>query len=142
MSTVNPDGEAAIFRDSTGICSFQGLNRDQEMEWLQAITGFNITRDEVDKTMVQRWTTMSRITLLLAGWTYKDDVNPPRWYEPLPEGPFAGAKIDRTIENQKKQDFYKALGWDTQGVPTAATLKAGGFEAFDGLMAPLRAKTT
>jgi aldehyde:ferredoxin oxidoreductase len=111
------------------------------MEWLQAITGFGITREELEKTMVQRWTTMNRVTQLLAGWTYKDDVNPPRWYEPLPEGPYKGAKVDRAIENQKKQAFYQALGWDTQGVPTTATLKAGGFEAFESLLAPLRANT-
>jgi hypothetical protein len=38
--------------------------------------------------MVPRWTTMNRVALLLAGWTYKDDINPPRAYDPLPDGPF------------------------------------------------------
>jgi aldehyde:ferredoxin oxidoreductase len=111
------------------------------VEWLQAITGFGVTREEVEKSIL-RWTTMARISLLASGWTYKDDVNPPRFYEPLPEGPYKGMKVDKVIEDQKKQAYYKTLGWDTQGVPTTATLKAGGFEAFDSLMAPLRARTT
>ena len=139
-STAVETGEANIFRDSTGICSFQSLNRDQEMEWLQAVTGFGVTTDELNKVMVPRWTTMMRVALLLAGRTYKDDVNPPRWYEPLPDGPFKGMRVSKAIEEQKKQAFYKALGWDSQGVPTTATLQAAGFAAYESALAPLRAK--
>jgi aldehyde:ferredoxin oxidoreductase len=139
-STVIPTGEENIFRDSTGICSFQSLSRDQELEWLQAITGFGITRDEFQKVLVPRWTTLMRVSLLLGGRTYKDDVNPPRWYEPLPEGPFKGMKVDQAVENKVKQEFYKNLGWDSQGVPTTATLEAHGFAAYDAALAPLRAK--
>ena len=129
-----------MFGDTLGQCSMQGLNRDQQVEWLQAITGFGVTTDEVAKVMLPRWATMTRITLLLAGWTYKDDVNPPRAYTPLPEGPFKGSKVDKAIENQRKQQYYTAMGWDTQGVPTTATLQAHGYSAFDASLAPLRAK--
>ncbi len=138
--TVAVAREDALFRDSSGICSFQGLTRDQEIEWLQAITGFGITKDVLENTMITGWTTMMRVSMLLAGWTYKDDVNPPRAYEPLPDGPFKGMKVDKTIEEKKKQDYYKFLGWDTQGVPTADTLKKVGLDAFESVMAPLRAK--
>jgi aldehyde:ferredoxin oxidoreductase len=139
--TVAAAREDSIFRDSSGICSFQGLTRDQEVEWLQAITGFGITKAQLEGTLIPNWTTMMRIPLLLAGWTYKDDVNPPRAYEPLPDGPFKGMRVDKAIEEQKKQDYYKTLGWDTQGVPTTDALKKAGLEAFDSALAPLRAKT-
>jgi aldehyde:ferredoxin oxidoreductase len=139
-SRVTPTGEAAIFGDSSGLCNFSGLNQDQQLEWLQAITGFGVTRDELSKVMVPRWTTMMRVSLLMAGWTSKDDVNPPRAYTPLPEGPFKGAKVDRAVEDKMKQEFYAALGWDRQGVPTTATLQAMGFAAFESALAPLRAK--
>ncbi len=138
-STASPAGEAGMFGDSVGQCGGQGLNRDQQIEWLQAITGFGVTTDELTKVMLPRWATMNRIALLLAGWTYKDDVNPPRTYEPLPEGPFKGKRVDKAIESQKKQDYYTFMGWDKQGVPTAATLQAHGFGGFDGALAPLRA---
>ena len=141
MSTVRPDREDALFRDSSGVCSFQGLSRDMEIEWLQAITGFGITVDELEKEMIPRWTTMNRIPLLLAGWTHRDDVNPARFYEPLPEGPFKGKSVSKTIENQKKQVFYQAAGWDSRGVPTTETLRTCGFEGFDGALAPLRVHT-
>ena len=39
MSTCSPVGERACWGDSLGMCSFQGLNQDQQSEWLQAITG-------------------------------------------------------------------------------------------------------
>jgi aldehyde:ferredoxin oxidoreductase len=137
-STAAANGEGAIFGDSVGMCSFQGLSRDQQIEWLQAITGFGVTADMVEGSMMQRWTTMQRIPLLLSGWTAKDDTNPLRFYEPLPEGPYKGARTDKVLENKMKQDYYVALGWDRQGVPTTETLKKWGFEAFDSALAPLR----
>lgn len=139
--TVAYAREDALFRDSSGICSFQGLTRDQEIEWLQAITGFGITKDQMEKEMIINWATMMRVSLLLAGWTYKDDVNPPRAYEPLPDGPYKGMKVDKNIEETKKQQFYAAQGWDKEGVPTAEALKKAGLESFESVIAPLRAKT-
>jgi aldehyde:ferredoxin oxidoreductase len=140
VSTVIADREDRFVADSTGQCTFLGLTRDQEVEILQATTGFGITKDELEKQLVYRWTTANRIPLLLAGWTYKDDVNPPRFYEPLPDGPYKGKFTDKTIEETKKQAYYKSQGWDTQGVPTTDTLKKCGLDAFDGALAPLRAK--
>jgi aldehyde:ferredoxin oxidoreductase len=142
MGTVSATSEDAIFTNSNGICSFQSFNLDQQVEWLQAVTGFGISKEELQKTLIPRWTTMHRVPLLVSGWTYQDDVNPPRCYEPLPDGPYKGFKVDREIEHKKKQTFYEAQGWDTQGVPTAATLKDAELEAFDGLIAPLRVRTT
>ena len=84
--------------------------------------------------------TMFRISLLMGGRTYKDDANPPRAYVPLPDGPFKGNKLDKAVEEKRQQEFYAAMGWDTQGVPTTATLQKHGFQAFDGALAPLRAK--
>ena len=138
-STANPTGESGLFGDSTGQCNFQGISRDQQVEWMQAITGFGITSDEITKVMIPRWTTMNRVALLLAGRTYKDDVNPARAYTPLPEGPYKGNKVDRAEEEKMKQAFYATMGWDKQGVPTSANLQTCGYSAFDGAIAPLRA---
>ena len=138
-STASAGGETAMFGDTLSICSFQGLNRDQQLEWLQAITGFGITNDEVVKVMIPRWMTMNRISLLLGGRTYKDDVNPPRAYTPLPEGPLKGGKVDKAQEEEQKQAYYVAMGWDKQGVPTTANLQQCGFGSFDSALAPLRA---
>lgn len=139
--TVASAREDSLFRDSSGLCSFQGLTRDQEIEWLQAITGFGISKDQMEQQMIINWMTMMRVSLLLAGWTYKDDVNPPRNYEPLPDGPDKGKMVDKVIEERKKQEFFKAHDWDATGVPSANALKKAGLEAFESAMAPLRGKT-
>ena len=139
MSRANATGEGSIFTDSTGLCSFQRLSRDQQVEWMQAITGFGYTADDITK-LTPRMTTEMRIPLLLHGWTYKDDVNPGRAYEPLPDGPFKGNKVEKTVEKTMIDAFYQAMGWDSQGVPTTETLAAHGFSAFDAALAPLRAK--
>ena len=83
---------------------------------------------------------MNRIALLLAGRSYKDDVNPPRFYAPLPEGPYKGVRVIPAMENEQKQTFYANMGWDKQGVPTAANLQTCGYGAFESAIAPLRAK--
>ena len=138
-STASPQGEDRMFADTVGMCSFQGLSRDQMLEWLQTITGFGITNDELTKVIIPRWTTMTRISLLLGGRSYKDDVNPPRAYTPLPEGPLKGSMVNKTLENEQKQAYYAAMGWDKQGVPTTANLQQCGFSGFDSALAPLRA---
>ena len=138
--TVAYAREDSIFRDSNGICSFQGLTRDQEIEWLQAITGFGISKEKLEGEMIINWMTMMRVSLLLSGWTYKDDVNPPRNYEPLPDGPDKGKFVDKVIEERKKQEFFKAHDWDAVGVPSTASLKKAGLEAFESVIAPLRGK--
>jgi aldehyde:ferredoxin oxidoreductase len=109
VSTVSVAREDRLFGDSSGVCTFLGLTRDQEVELLQAATGFGITKDELEKELIIRWGTEMRIPLLLAGWTYKDDVNPPRFYEPLPEGPFKGMKVDKT-KRKRSKTIYKAHG--------------------------------
>jgi aldehyde:ferredoxin oxidoreductase len=140
MSTASPAGERAIWGDTMGMCSFQGLNQDQSSEWLRAITGQTVAPADVTNVYTPKWMTMMRISLLMGGRTYKDDTNPPRAYEPLPEGPFKGGKVDKAYEQKRIQEYYATFGWDKEGVPTAETLQKHGFQAFESAMAPLRAK--
>ena len=53
----------------------------------------------------------------------KDDDNPPRFYEPLPSGPYKGKTTDRELVNTKLQTYFETLGWDERGIPTKETLK-------------------
>ena len=140
MSTASPAGERAIFGDSIGMCSFQGLNQDQSSSGCRRSPGSPSRRRMSRTSMTPRWMTMMRISLLMGGRTYKDDVNPPRAYEPLPEGPFKGNKVDKAVETEADPGVLRDHGWDTQGVPTTETLQKHGFQAFEGAMAPLRAK--
>jgi aldehyde:ferredoxin oxidoreductase len=66
--------------------------------------------------------------LLLGGPDLKwkanaDDDNPPRFYEPLPTGPYKGKAVNRKLFEEEKQEYYKAMGWDEKGLPKPATLR-------------------
>jgi aldehyde:ferredoxin oxidoreductase len=140
MSRAVATGEVPLWIDSNGMCAFQQLSMDQGLELLEAITGFGITTQELNATLIPRWTTMTRVSLLASGWTFQDDVNPQRCYVPLPDGPDKGRCVDKGVEHEAKQAYYEAMGWDKQGVPTTATLGACNLQAFDAVMAPLRAR--
>ena len=47
----------------------------------------------------------------------KDDDNPPRFYEPLPNGPFKGKTTDKAKVDKKLQTYFTTLGWDERGIP-------------------------
>ncbi|MGB9778834.1 MAG: aldehyde ferredoxin oxidoreductase C-terminal domain-containing protein [Candidatus Bathyarchaeia archaeon] len=55
--------------------------------------------------------------LLLGGpdvqWKPKiDDENPPRFWEPLPSGPYKGKTADRNRFEKDRQEYYKMVGWN------------------------------
>jgi aldehyde:ferredoxin oxidoreductase len=123
------------FADSAVICGFNLKQQYYELAWemLRAITGWNITMDEWNTSLGLRMLTIQRIMLLLAGpdlfWDPKtDDDNPSRFYEPLPSGPKAGKTIDRQEVIVEKKEYFKGLGWDEYGIPTAGSLKNLGLE--------------
>jgi aldehyde:ferredoxin oxidoreductase len=79
---------------------------------------------------------LQRALLLLGGpdatWNPTvDDDNPPRFYEPLPSGPMRGKTADRTAVEEYKQRYYKAVGWDKNGIPTSETLAKLGLKDVD-----------
>ena len=53
----------------------------------------------------------------------KDDINPPRYYEPLPSGPFKGKTTDRERVNTRMQTYFETLGWDERGIPRKENLE-------------------
>jgi aldehyde:ferredoxin oxidoreductase len=61
-----------------------------------------------------------------------DDENPPRFYEPLPSGPWKGRTTDRELVDRKRAAYFETLGWDERGIPTEETLERldlGGLES-------------
>jgi aldehyde:ferredoxin oxidoreductase len=59
------------------------------------------------------------------GFTKKDDTLPSRSFEPLPDGPSKGARIDRRNFDDAKALYYALAGWDeSTGNPTPEKLKS------------------
>ena len=137
------DMSDAIFADCGVFCDFCRTNRDLEFDFAKAVTGFPITVENWRKETGPRIVTLQKALLLLGGpdmkWEpLKDDDNPPRFYEPLPEGPYKGKTTDKKLVDQKLQVYYETLGWDTRGIPTKETLKRLDLADVEPLMKKLR----
>ena len=122
------DMSDAIFADSAVFCSFCGTDKEIEFDFAKAVTGFPITIESWNKEIGPRIVTLQRILLLMGGpdlkWEpIKDDDNPPRFYEPLPDGPYKGKTTDKILVDKKLQIYFGTLGWDERGIPTKETLK-------------------
>jgi aldehyde:ferredoxin oxidoreductase len=121
---------AAVFTDSAVFCNFTyyGVPQSLVFDFAKAITGFDITLDNWRSITGPRIVTLQRALLMLGGpdvnWEpVEDDDNPPRFYEPLPSGPYKGKTTDREVVDTKLQAYFDTLGWDERGIPTKETLK-------------------
>jgi aldehyde:ferredoxin oxidoreductase len=136
---------AAVFTDSAVFCNFCFFGVPQELvfDFAKAVTGFPITQESWRRVTGPRIVTLQRALLLLGGpdvtWEpVEDDDNPPRFYEPLPSGPYKGSKTDEALVKQKRKTYFETLGWDEKGVPTNETLKKLGLSDVDPFMRKFR----
>jgi aldehyde:ferredoxin oxidoreductase len=124
------DMSAAVFTDSAVFCNFcyYGVPQELVFDMAKAITGFDIDLTSWRTETGPRIVSLQRVFLLLGGpdvsWEpVKDDDNPPRFYEPLPSGPYKGKTTDKELVDEKLQAYFGTLGWDERGIPTNDTLK-------------------
>jgi len=87
--------------------------------------------------------TLQRAFLLMGGpdiyWEpIKDDENPPRFYEPLPSGPWKGKTTDRERVETRRLAYFETLGWDERGIPKKETLERLGLGDVEAAMKKLR----
>ena len=67
-----------------------------------------------------------------------DDDNPPRFYDPLPSGPYKGRTTDKELVYDKRDAYNETVGWDARGVPTKDTLDKLGLNDLESSMKKLR----
>jgi len=122
--------DAFALIDSSGLCVFLAVRYvfdDDVMLWptrltelMNLTTGAGYTPETLMKA-AERVYNLERLFLVEAGITTENDTLPPRMLqEPLTEGPAAGHTVEL---DEMLPLFYKARGWDEQGVPTQEKLK-------------------
>jgi aldehyde:ferredoxin oxidoreductase len=113
----SPTNDRNGLRNAVGICSFLAYNDDQTLEILKAVTGWDVTAEEM-VTIAHRGHTLARMFNTRHGFTRADDVLPKRFQEDLPmhEG------LSPEFQNEMVQEYYAFQGWDSEGVPTAEGL--------------------
>ena len=112
----------SLFADSGVFCSFayNGVPQDLVIDFAKAITGFPITLESWRRVTGPRIITLQKVLLLLGGpdvtWEpLKDDDNPPRFYEPLPNGPYKGKTTDKAKVDKKTADLLRRPSAGTSG---------------------------
>jgi len=120
----------AVFNDSGVICMFNTFSVSKKVIWdfFDAVTGWTTAQKEWYETNGSRILQLQRAMLLLGGPDLKwkpgvDDDNPPRFYEPLPSGPYKGRTVKRKAFLEEKNEYYEALSWDKNGLPKPKTLR-------------------
>ena len=132
-----------VFGDSGVFCSFCNNPVNIMFDYAKAVTGFDINVKKWRTEIGPRIVTLQKAMLLLGGpdviWEpIKDDDNPPRFYEPLPTGPYKGMVTDKERVETKRGAYFETLGWDERGIPTEETLKKLDLEFLSKSMKPLR----
>ncbi|UCF58772.1 MAG: aldehyde ferredoxin oxidoreductase [Candidatus Bathyarchaeota archaeon] len=126
---------STIMADSAVLCVFAafGIEDIEKLNFFEAITGWKLTEKEWYKEKALRILHLQRVMLLLGGpdvkWKPKvDDDNPPRFWEPLPSGPYKGKTFDRKMFEKSRLEYFRAAGWNGNGVPKPETLRRLGLE--------------
>ena len=122
--------------DSLVVCHFEekiyGTSVAQaHSDWINAVTGWNTTLDEV-RTMAERiYTTERLFTIRESGKARTGDTIPWRaMNEPIPSGASKGMYTPQKELDTMLDEYYDLRGWDRKGVPTKATLKRLGLEEY------------
>lgn len=121
-----------------GVCWFgeSGVTVNHTVEALAAVTGWDITKEEIFDVGNRTWQ-MEHAFHLRHGWTPEEDMMNVgrRFLEPLPDGPFKGHSVAKFLPDLFL-DFYKECGWDPKtGKPLRATLNRLGLDEFNFLSA-------
>jgi len=130
-----------IFYDSAVHCWFTAFDQPKRLKWdfYKAVTGIDLKPEDWYKTKALRILHLQRAMLLLGGpdlqWNPRiHDDNPPRFYEPLPSGPYTGMAVDRAKFEEKRRRYYEAVGWDEHGIPKSDVLRRLGLEDVDRVL--------
>lgn len=133
------------FHDSAVYCWFNMFGQPPDLKWefYKAVTGVELAPKEWYDVKALRIIHLQRAMLLLGGPDFRwnphvHDENPPRFYEPLPSGPYAGKAVDKKRFEELKRRYYEAVGWDENGIPKSEVLRKLGLKDVDAALEKLR----
>ena len=110
------------FFDSVGMCHFLPYSPQQMSDVINAVTGWDTTVDEV-RQWGERAATLARIFNTREGFTAADDALPRRFFQAFRNDASAtGRPLDEQGFRNAVLNYYTAMGWNTDGIPTAERL--------------------
>ncbi len=135
-----------VLHDSGVYCMFNTYppgTRDKLWDFFTAVRGWEMNKERWYSTDAKRIIDIQRAALLIGGpdlrWRpYVDDINPRRFYEPLPSGPYRGKAPDPKVVDDEVKEYYRLMGWDERGIPTSEELRRLGLESVDKRLEEIR----
>jgi aldehyde:ferredoxin oxidoreductase len=116
--------------DSLGYCKFatiwpgstHNLNYQQFIETVNAITGWDVTVEELMETGERIWNLERMFIQRETGVLREGDIPPAVYFQPQPSEPLKGEKLDRDEYERALDEYYEIRGWTREGAPTKETL--------------------
>lgn len=118
--------------DCLGICRLQYMELGFEVEHYEElfplVTGRKMSWDDLLAVSERIWHLTRAFSVReVDGFGRKSDYPPPRFYrEAVPDGPNEGHFLSMQELDILLGEYYAARGWDTNGIPTAETLRRVG----------------
>ena len=127
------------------LCNFNGfgVKRQVKFGFYEAVTGARLSPEDWCSLNARRILNLQRAMLLLGGpdvtWSPAiHDDSPPRFYDPLPTGPYKGKASKRKEVEEARQQYYAEAGWDEKGIPRSEELRKLGLQDVDKALKKLR----
>jgi aldehyde:ferredoxin oxidoreductase len=122
--------------DSLGYCKFatiypgstHNLGYKQFCETINAITGWDVTVEELMETGERIWNLERMFIQRETGILREGDIPPSVYFQPQPLEPLKGEKLDRDEYERALDEYYEIRGWTEEGVPTKETLARLGLD--------------
>lgn len=119
--------------DMLGVCRLYwvelGVDPNLYAEAYSAITGREVTLNELLKKSERVWNLTRVMAILRKKIGIQDDMLPARDFEdPVPEGSTKGVKLSREKFIEMLKTYYRKRGWNENGLPTKEKLIELGLE--------------
>jgi aldehyde:ferredoxin oxidoreductase len=107
---------------------YGGLINENYVKMINAVTGWSFSAEEVEQ-LGERIYNLERAFNCREGVGRKDDLLPSRvMFQPIPSGPSQGMYCPPEELETMLKEYYNLRGWDPDGVPSSAKLRALGLE--------------
>ena len=115
--------------DSLALCHFvfgpawQVFGPQEMLDVVRAVTGWEVSFEELLQVGERRVNMMQAINIR-EGVGLQDPPLPPRFFEPLPDGPSQGLAVDQEQLLEAIDTYYQMAGWERKsGSPTRSKLE-------------------
>ncbi|MCK5198401.1 MAG: aldehyde ferredoxin oxidoreductase family protein [Spirochaetales bacterium] len=117
--------------DIIGVCVYSSfaITLDEYAPIINAVTGDNLNSGSLLK-FAHRTVSLERLFNIMCGKTENDDWLPDRFYEIPTKVEGEDTLCSREVFRRMHKEYYRALGWNDDGVPENKTLRNLGMEEF------------